>query len=161
MEKRRSHARRGRFCISAAARALAAIAAISGLARAEPTAAEKEMARALMADGRELRERHERLGRVRPAEQTGLSDAHREELLQVQAELERGQERMQEYEQELKQLGVELKDYFTGLIDFPSWMNGRQVYLCWRLGEPEVAHWHELDAGFAGRRKLMVDAGSV
>ena len=53
---------------------------------------------------RDLRERHERLGRVRPAEQTGLSEAHREELLQVQAELERGQGRMQEYEAELKQL---------------------------------------------------------
>ena len=39
---------------------------------------------------------------------------------------------------ELRQLGVELKDYFTGLIDFPCWMDGREVYLCWRLGEPEV-----------------------
>jgi hypothetical protein len=34
-------------------------------------------------------------------------------------------------------------------------MDGREVYLCWRLGEPEVGHWHELEAGFAGRRKLM------
>jgi hypothetical protein len=34
-------------------------------------------------------------------------------------------------------------------------MDGREVYLCWRLGEPEVAFWHELDAGFGGRQKLM------
>ena len=67
---------------------------------------------------------------------------------------------MHEYERELQQLGVELKDYFTGLIDFPCWMNGHEVYLCWRLGEPEVGHWHELDAGFAGRQKLMADAGT-
>ena len=61
---------------------------------------------------------------------------------------------MHEYEQELKNLGIELKDYYTGLIDFPCWMDGREVYLCWRLGEPEVAYWHELEAGFAGRQKL-------
>jgi hypothetical protein len=106
----------------------------------------------------ELRERHERLNRMRPRERGGRSEAHQEELVQVEADFERGQERMQEYERELKQLGIELKDYFTGLIDFPCWMNGHEVYLCWRLGEPEVAHWHEIDAGFAGRQKLMVDA---
>ncbi len=67
---------------------------------------------------------------------------------------------MREYEQELRKLGVELKDYFTGLIDFPCWMDGREVYLCWQLGEPEVAHWHELDAGFAGRQKLAPDGAA-
>jgi hypothetical protein len=106
---------------------------------------------------RELRERHERLERLRPGERGGLSQAHQEEMLQARTDLERGQERMQEYEQELKQIGVELKDYFTGLIDFPSIMDGREVYLCWRLDEPEVGHWHELEAGFLGRRKLLAD----
>jgi hypothetical protein len=110
---------------------------------------------------RDLRERHERLSRVRANDRFSLSDAHQEEIAQAQAEFERGQERMQEYERELRQLGVELKDYFTGLIDFPCWMNGREVYLCWRLGEPEVAHWHELEAGFAGRQKLLADARKV
>jgi hypothetical protein len=109
---------------------------------------------------RELRERHERLNRYRAEEAGGLSAAHQEEVQQVQEDFERGQERMQELEAELQQLGVELKDYFTGLIDFPCWMNGRPVYLCWRLGEPEVAHWHELDAGFAGRQKLVRDTSS-
>jgi len=110
---------------------------------------------------RDLRERHERLGRVRANDRFSLSNAHQEEVAQAQAVFERGQERMQEYERELRQLGVELKDYFTGLIDFPCWMNGREIYLCWRLGEPEVGHWHELEAGFAGRQKLMADAGKV
>jgi hypothetical protein len=36
-------------------------------------------------------------------------------------------------------------------------MNGREVYLCWRLGEPDVAHWHELEGGFAGRQKLLAN----
>jgi hypothetical protein len=110
---------------------------------------------------RELRDRHERLIRLRPGDRFRLSDAHEEELQQVQAELERGQERMDEYVRELGQLGVELKDYFTGLIDFPSLRNGRPVYLCWRLGEAEVAYWHELEAGFAGRQKLVSDTSRV
>jgi hypothetical protein len=109
----------------------------------------------------ELRERHERLARLRPSDRFRLSDAHEEELQQVRLELERGQEKMEEYVQELTQLGVELKDYLTGLVDFPSLMNGRPVYLCWRLGEPEVAHWHELEAGFAGRQKLQGRARST
>ena len=73
-----------------------------------------------------------------PGKRSGLSEAHQEEMLQAQREVERGQERMRDYERELQQLGIELKDYFTGLIDFPCWMDGREVYLCWRLGEPEV-----------------------
>jgi len=109
----------------------------------------------------ELRDRHERLNRLKPGDRFRLSDAHDEELQQVQAELERRQEKMEEYVRELGQLGVELKDYFTGLIDFPCLMNGRPVYLCWRLGEPEVAHWHELEAGFAGRQRLMADESGL
>jgi hypothetical protein len=104
-----------------------------------------------------LRERHERLARVRPPERGQIPEAYREELEQVQAEFERDQERMQEYEQELQDLGVELKDYDKGLIDFPSRMSGREVYLCWRLGEPSVQYWHELEAGFAGRQRILAD----
>src|SRR5262249_306983 len=110
---------------------------------------------------RDLKERQERLARVRVPERGVMGDAYREELLQVEAEFERDQERMHEYVEELRRLGVELKDFVTGLIDFPCWMDGREVYLCWRLGEPEVAHWHELDAGFVGRQKLVADAGQM
>jgi hypothetical protein len=109
---------------------------------------------------RELRERHDRLSRVLSGKRSGLSQAHQEELLQAQGEVERGQERMHDYERELQQLGVELKDYYTGLIDFPCWMDGREVYLCWRLGEPDVGHWHEVTEGFAGRRTLLTLTGS-
>jgi hypothetical protein len=120
------------------------------------------LVRAIVADiaelAHELRERHQRLMHIPPAGRNALTDAHKEELELVEAEMERGQERIREYEKELRQLGVELKDYFTGLIDFPCLMNGREVYLCWRLGEPEVQHWHELEDGFAGRQKLLADA---
>jgi hypothetical protein len=106
---------------------------------------------------RDLHERQERLAQVQSPLRGKTTDAYREEVEQIQAEFDRDQERMREYEEELKSLGIELKDYLTGLVDFPSRMNDREVYLCWRLGEPEVAHWHELEAGFAGRQKLMAD----
>lgn len=60
------------------------------------------------------------------------------------------------YQRELEQLGIQLKDRRLGLVDFPSDMNGRTVLLCWRLGEPEVQFWHEVDAGYAGRQPLEV-----
>jgi hypothetical protein len=101
----------------------------------------------------ELRDRHHRLLRLQSAGGK-LDKAHAEEIKEGIEEFERDQDRMREYEDELRKLHVELKDYFTGLVDFPCWMDGREVYLCWRMDEQEVAHWHELDAGFSGRQKL-------
>ena len=51
--------------------------------------------------------------------------------------------------------GITLRDIDTGLIDFPALVNGRQVWLCWQLGEGPVEWWHELDTGFSGRRPLI------
>ncbi len=51
-------------------------------------------------------------------------------------------------------LGLELKDINTGLVDFLSQRDGRDVYLCWRFDEPKVAFWHDLEAGLAGRQPL-------
>jgi len=56
---------------------------------------------------------------------------------------------------ELEALGVQLKDFDRGLVDFPSLRDGRVVLLCWQLGEgDELEWWHDLDAGFAGRTPL-------
>jgi hypothetical protein len=56
---------------------------------------------------------------------------------------------------DLHEIGVELKDHTSGLIDFPSMRGDRIVLLCWRLGEgEEIEWWHESDAGFAGRQRL-------
>ena len=57
---------------------------------------------------------------------------------------------------ELSSLGIAFKDFSIGLIDFPGTIDGRSVWLCWRLGEPTVQYWHELDAGFAGRQPVNV-----
>ena len=56
--------------------------------------------------------------------------------------------------EEIQALGVVVKDLDTGLVDFPSVRDGRDVLLCWRLGEDEVAFWHGYDDGFAGRRPI-------
>lgn len=58
------------------------------------------------------------------------------------------------FEAELQQLGIVLKDRRLGLVDFPAEVEGRQVWLCWRLGEPSVQFYHELDAGFGGRKPV-------
>jgi hypothetical protein len=56
---------------------------------------------------------------------------------------------------ELHELGIQLKDYSRGLIDFPSLKDGRVVLLCWQLGENDKLEWfHELESGFAGRQRL-------
>jgi hypothetical protein len=55
---------------------------------------------------------------------------------------------------ELETLGVEFKGYDIGLVDFPSRVGDRPVYLCWRLGEPAVQYWHETNGGFAGRQPI-------
>ena len=54
----------------------------------------------------------------------------------------------------LQELGVVVKDLEQGLCDFYALAGDRLVFLCWRLDEPEVAHWHSLEGGFAGRRPL-------
>ncbi|MFO7634185.1 MAG: DUF2203 domain-containing protein [Caldilinea sp.] len=51
-------------------------------------------------------------------------------------------------------LGVTIKDIDAGLVDFIGIRNGREVYICWRYGEDEIGFWHEINAGFAGRRPL-------
>jgi len=56
---------------------------------------------------------------------------------------------------DLEDLGVQLKDFERGLVDFPSLRDGRVVLLCWQLGEgDELEWWHDVDAGFAGRTPL-------
>lgn len=64
-------------------------------------------------------------------------------------------ERVQAAHKAIEEMGVLLKDADVGLVDFlHRRSDGREVYLCWRYGEPKVAYWHELHAGFAGRKRL-------
>lgn len=101
-------------------------------------------------------ELQQRLSRVRRDRKRKSDDVYAAELDQTRTELETEENRLRDYVDELRKLGVELKSE-DGLCDFPSLRDGREIYLCWRLGEPQVAHWHELEAGFAGRRRITAD----
>ncbi len=54
----------------------------------------------------------------------------------------------------IEQSGIVLRDIDRGLVDFPALMDEREVYLCWELGEDDVAYWHELETGYGGREPL-------
>ncbi len=55
---------------------------------------------------------------------------------------------------QLQDMGIEVKDLSTGLIDFPALKDGRVVYLCWKYNEGSIQFWHEIEAGFAGREPI-------
>ena len=50
--------------------------------------------------------------------------------------------------------GALIEDINIGLLDFPAWKEGREVYLCWQYGEGDIAFWHEVEAGYAGRQPI-------
>ena len=56
--------------------------------------------------------------------------------------------------EEMAERDIVLRDLDRGLVDFPALRDGREVYLCWVDGEPDIAFWHHLDAGYAGRQQL-------
>jgi hypothetical protein len=66
----------------------------------------------------------------------------------------RAQSTLREEIERLAHENILLRDPETGLVDFPGEREGRRVWLCWRMGEDRVGHWHELDAGFRSRRPL-------
>ncbi|WP_298981397.1 DUF2203 domain-containing protein [Caldilinea sp.] len=62
--------------------------------------------------------------------------------------------RLEEGVRGIMALGAVIKDIDAGLVDFVGLRNGREIFLCWQYGEEEIGYWHELNAGFAGRRPL-------
>lgn len=113
----------------------------------------------MVALSRDVLERRERLNQINDHHESDSNDPYSDEVAQIEQELEKDIERLNEYGRELFQLGVEPKGATEGLVDFPTKMDGRIVYLCWRYDEPEVLYWHEVDGGFAGRQPLTV--GSI
>jgi hypothetical protein len=75
-----------------------------------------------------------------------------ERIARLQQELTHGIQTLRILAAQLEDLGCELKDPETGLIDFVGLRDGREIYLCWLLGEERINYWHELHTGFAGRQ---------
>jgi len=116
----------------------------------------RAIARDMVALSRDVVERRERLNQIHENREADSSDPYGDEVAQIEQELEKDVDRLNEYGHELFQLGVEPKGATEGLVDFPAIMDGRIVYLCWKYDEPEVLHWHEIDGGFRGRQPLTV-----
>jgi len=100
----------------------------------------------------ELKGMHERL--VLLQTNGALDAADEREVARLSTEMDKRQRLMPDYERELAQVGAVLKDDFIGLVDFPAFLDGREICLCFKLGENEIAFWHEVDAGFSGRRPI-------
>ena len=104
----------------------------------------------------DVHERRRRLEEIRGGQSKPgqSSSVYREEVGEIEKELQRDIARLEGYTAELKQLNVLLKDPIKGVV-----MDDREIRLCWQLGEEEIAYWHDADAGFSDRQTLF--EGSV
>jgi hypothetical protein len=77
-----------------------------------------------------------------------------QELVAAREEVTRHANRINRYLQELEAIGCVFKGFEGGLVDFYSLREDRPIFLCWRLGEDRINHWHEIDTGFGGRQLI-------
>ncbi|MGH7700280.1 MAG: DUF2203 domain-containing protein [Gemmatimonadales bacterium] len=77
-----------------------------------------------------------------------------EEQLRLRGEVEGVARHISAYLQELEQVGCVFKGFEQGLVDFHGRLGGRDIFWCWKQGEDEIRHWHDLEAGYAGRQPI-------
>jgi hypothetical protein len=92
---------------------------------------------------------------LRRLRETNGSSKHADEAKAREDEIRSLVKRMEESVAQIDAWSVTLRDIQTGLIDFPALVNGRPVWLCWRLGEGPIEWWHEHDRGFDDRKPLV------
>src|SRR5204863_3558980 len=80
--------------------------------------------------------------------------AESQEQVALKAQIDSVAGKINEFLEELEQIGCEFKGFDQGLIDFHGRLDEREILWCWQLGEERITHWHELEAGFAGRQPL-------
>jgi len=102
----------------------------------------------------ELMKIRNRIVELRPELESGLEKALENGGSQATGELLSLMSRVNLQVQHIQESGVLIKDLDRCLLDFPSEREGRMVFLCWEYGEPELAFWHDIDAGFTGRQPL-------
>jgi hypothetical protein len=81
----------------------------------------------------------------------------REQVLERRSLRDSSATRLRNAIEQVQELGCVIKDLDIGLVDFPTMYRGVEVYLCWKLGEPDIAFWHGLDEGFRGRKAIDQD----
>jgi len=102
----------------------------------------------IVAEYRRLRELHETHRAFDARGDVPAAERAREEYAAVT-------DHLAELREELEEIGCELKDYEQGVVDFPARLDGREVLLCWKLGENRIEHWHELEATIAERQPML------
>lgn len=90
---------------------------------------------------------------------SGGADVNPGTILKQRHQKEEAIRQLREAVDSVQKMGCLIKDLDTGLIDFPAALNDREVYLCWKLGEPRIDFWHTVDDGFAGRQPILDDFG--
>ena len=108
----------------------------------------------LFVDVQERQQRLQELKERNPRRSQQPPSVYSEEIEHMEAALETDKERLRGFAGELAELGVDLKDPTVGLVDFPTLVEGQEACLCWKLGEPDVGFWHDLNAGYRGRRPV-------
>jgi len=110
--------------------------------------AAKKVLEAAERDRRELTERVMMVGGV---------SLDREKAIDARNKRESSAAALKRVFEHFEEVGCVIKDLDIGLIDFPALYRGREVYLCWQLGEPDIAFWHAVEEGFAGRQPIDRD----
>lgn len=77
-----------------------------------------------------------------------------EEQLALRSQIEDVARQMNDYLRELEEIGCVFKGFEEGLVDFHGKLDGRDMLWCWKQGEQEITHWHEVEAGYAGRQPI-------
>jgi len=102
----------------------------------------------------EIGQEWERISKLNPEIQKARDSAPLDGYSKFGVDYVESVSRLMSLIQQIKDLGVLLKDVEKGLCDFPYIKDGRTVYLCWQLGEESIQYWHDVETGFAGREPL-------
>ncbi len=102
----------------------------------------------------ELTTIQERLLGLQRQRRSNGSSSSESESSRLQGEMDRLVRGLEETLEEITDRGIIVRDVASGLVDFPSLREGREVYLCWISGEDQIEYWHETDRGFAHRQPL-------
>lgn len=97
---------------------------------------------------------HARLLEWQESFENAQGHGHRHQAEEARVKLIDAADKIRSCLEELAAIGVEVKDWALGIVDFPARHEGREVRLCWRWGEPKVAFWHEVSEGFSGRKAI-------
>jgi hypothetical protein len=81
----------------------------------------------------------------------------RDTAIQVRTQRDGAAAQLRNAIEQVQEVGCLIKDLDIGLIDFPTTYRGEEVYLCWKLGEDDIEHWHGIEEGFRGRKKIDRD----